>query len=57
MNHSINLNIHYTMPDNLWERINEVYASMRYWAEEEKGSCWKAENIDLTASVEPGGIP
>jgi len=34
-----------------------VYASMRYWAEEEKGSCWKAENIDLTASVEPGGIP
>ena len=54
--HDINLNIHYTMPDNLWKKLSEVYASMPYWAEEEKSPCWRAENIDLMASVEPSGI-
>lgn len=56
MNHSINLNIHYTMPDNIWEKVSRVYASMRYWAGDKKGPCWKAENIDLAVSVEPGGL-
>ena len=54
--HDINLNIHYTMPDDLWKKLSEVYASMPYWAEEEKSPCWRAENIDLMASVEPSGI-
>lgn len=56
MNHSINLNIHYTMPDVLWEKVGGVYASMGYWVGEEKGPCWRAENIDLVASVESGGL-
>lgn len=34
--HDINLNIHYTMSDDLWKKLSEVYASMPYWAEEEK---------------------
>ena len=54
--HDINLNIHYTMSDDLWKKLSEVYASMPYWAEEEKSPCWRAENIDLVASVEPSGI-
>ena len=54
--HDINLNIHYTMPDDLWKKLSEVYASMPYWVEEEKSPCWRAENIDLMASVEPSGI-
>ena len=45
--HDINLNIHYTMPDDLWKKLSEVYASMPYWVEEEKSPCWRAENIDL----------
>lgn len=56
MYHDINLNIHYTMPDHLWKKVSEVYASMPYWAGEENGLYWKAENIDLVVSVEPGGI-
>lgn len=56
MDHDINLNIHYTTPDHLWKKIGEVYASMPYWAADEKTPCWRAEDIELTASVEPGGI-
>lgn len=56
MSHDINLNIHYTIPDHLWEKIGRVYASMPYWTGEQKAPCWKGENVDLTASVEPGGI-
>lgn len=56
MDHDINLNIHYTTPDHLWEKIGEVYASMPYWTAEEKTPCWRAKDIELTASVEPGGI-
>lgn len=56
MDHDVNLNIHYTLPDDLWEKVSDVYVSMPYWAGNEQGPCWRAENIDLTASVEPGGI-
>lgn len=56
MYHNINLNIHYTMPDSLWEKLGEVYASMPFWAGGEMGPSWKAENIDLAVSVEPGGL-
>lgn len=56
MNYNINLNIHYTMPDTLWKKVGQVYASMPYWTGDEKGPCWRAENIDLSASVEPGGL-
>lgn len=56
MDHDINLNIHYTTPDHLWKKIGEVYASMPYWTADEKTPCWRAEDIELTASVEPGGI-
>lgn len=30
--HEVNLNIHYTAPDEIWEKINSVYESMPYWA-------------------------
>ena len=30
-NHDINLNIHYTAPDDIWEKINGVYENMPYW--------------------------
>lgn len=56
MQHDVTLNIHYTMPDDLWERLGEVYASMPYWAGNEKGPSWRGERVDLKASVEPGGI-
>lgn len=60
MIHNINLNIHYTMPKDLWKKLDEVYSSMPYWAGycvgEQNVPCWKGDNIDLEASVEPSGI-
>lgn len=56
MEHDINLNIHYTAPEEIWDKIGEVYASMPYWAGNENGPQWLGTDINLWASVEPGGI-
>ncbi len=32
MEHNINLNIHYTAPKEIWDKIGEVYQSMPYWS-------------------------
>lgn len=56
MEHDINLNIHYTVPDEYWEKIGKIYSSMRYWAGNENGPRWIGPDIDLWASVEPSGI-
>lgn len=55
-NHDINLNIHYSAPDDIWDRINEVYENMPYWAGADPLPHWIGENIDLIASIEPSGI-
>lgn len=56
MEHDINLNIHYTAPKAVWDKIEKVYESMQYWNGNINGPCWRGENIDLWASVEPSGI-
>ena len=56
MHHDVNLNIHYSAPEEIWEKIGQVYQSMPYWSGNEHGPKWLGENIDLWASVEPGGI-
>lgn len=56
MEHDINLNIHYSAPDDIWEKIGEVYASMPYWSGNENGPHWEGNDIDIWASVEPSGI-
>lgn len=55
-NHDINLNIHYSAPDDIWCRISKVYEETPYWAGDAPLPHWIGENIDLTASVEPSGI-
>lgn len=52
----VNLNIHYTAPEWVWEKVGEVYAAMPYWQGNEGGPHWAGEGIKLHASVEPGGI-
>lgn len=32
MEHDINLNIHYSAPEEVWHRIGNIYKSMSYWA-------------------------
>lgn len=56
MEHDINLNIHYSAPEEVWKKISDVYSSMPYCDENEDLPHWVGENIDLWASVEPGGI-
>lgn len=56
VHHDVNLNIHYTAPDWVWQKISEIYSSMEYWNKTSEFPAWKGENIDLWASVEPSGI-
>jgi len=54
--HDINLNIHYTAPDWVWKKIDEVCKTMPYWNEAPGEPNWKGEGIALSLSVEPGGV-
>ena len=56
MEHDINLNIHYTAPEEVWEKIDMVYTSMPYWAGNKDEPQWVGKDIDLRASVEPSGL-
>lgn len=56
MEQDINLNIHYSAPDEIWQKIGKVYASMPYWAGEQNTPQWKGKDIAIWASVEPSGI-
>lgn len=56
MKYDINLNIHYTAPEEVWIAIEEVYRSMPYWAGYNREVRWTGTEIDLWASVEPSGI-
>lgn len=56
MEHDINLNIHYSAPVEVWDKIIDVYKSMPYWAGNDKEIKWIGEGIDLWTSVEPSGI-
>ncbi|MDE7262075.1 MAG: hypothetical protein K2N78_08480 [Oscillospiraceae bacterium] len=55
MRHDVTLNIHYSAPDEIWERVGNVYRAMPYWAGTTPAK-WIGEDIDLWASVEPGGV-
>lgn len=55
MIHDVCLNIHYSAPKEVWEKISVVYRSMPYWCNDNYPH-WVGDNIDISASVEPGGI-
>lgn len=60
MHHDINLNIHYSAPEDVWLKIYDVYKTMPYWCGDDKHTGqtgeWSGKDIDLYVSVEPGGI-
>ena len=43
MEHNINLNIHYSAPQEVWQKIGDVYESMQYWTKSEDTSRWIGE--------------
>ena len=53
---TVNLNMHYSAPPEVWKKISRVYASMPYWAGDEQQARWLAKDIDVWASAEPGGL-
>ena len=55
MNHNINLNIHYSAPEEVWKKIDDIYRVMPYWSEKEDCPHWIGADIDLWASVETSG--
>lgn len=60
--HSINLNIHYSIPENLWNKVIDVFKSMPYWIESnarnEECLFWydAKDCVELYCSVEPSGV-
>ncbi len=56
MEQDVNLNIPYSAPLYIWDKIGEVFASMPYWNGKEEGLRWTGPDIDLWASAESGGI-
>ncbi len=56
--HDVTLNIHYTVPKNLWKKVVEVFHSMPYWSGKNCNAeaMWTGDNIELYYSVEPGGL-
>lgn len=60
--HDVNLNIHYTIPKELWDKVIEVFSTMPYWIEDKQNrdDClfWYDDDecVELYCSVEPGGI-
>jgi hypothetical protein len=53
---NVNLNIHYTAPDWVWKKLDEVYKSMPYYDSASPYPKWEKEGFLIEASVEPSGI-
>ncbi|MDL2302327.1 hypothetical protein LJC58_08230 [Lachnospiraceae bacterium OttesenSCG-928-D06] len=56
MEQDVNLNIHYSAPEEVWSKIYEVYKTMPYWTGNDKEVKWIGKDVDLWISVEFGGI-
>ncbi len=56
MEHDINLNIHWSAPDEVWDKIGKVYSEMPHWNGNDQKPQWIGENIDLWVSCEPSGL-
>lgn len=43
MEHDVNLNIHYSDPEEVWKKIDSVYRTMPYWSGREDSPHWLGE--------------
>ncbi len=61
MHQSITLNIHYTLPEETWQKVSDIYPQMPGWIGYPDGGCpyWFGMDKDakhLVASIEPSGL-
>lgn len=56
--HNHNLNIHYSMPKELWEKLGQLYSDMPHWKGFIDGAprWYDCEEKLIVASVEPSGL-
>lgn len=56
--HNANLNIHYTAPKEIWEKLHQLYMELPYWNGYVDGTpTWYGANGKcISASVEPSGL-
>ena len=58
--HNHNLNIHYTAPKEIWEKLQKLYQEMPHWKENygETDATWYAEGDGklIEACVDPSGL-
>ena len=59
-NHQCNLNIHYTIPEDEWNKITSIYTEMPYQLGFIGGAGWRygteTEDKHISVSVEPSGL-
>ena len=59
-NYDVTLNIHYSLPDEYWKKLNSVYKTMPFWIGYINGiPYWYGDDSNdktISASVEPGGL-
>ena len=53
---NVNLNIHYTAPDEVWETIKDIYKTMPFYDETSDYPRFVGEDVYIEASVEPSGL-
>lgn len=55
---NVNLNIHYTAPKDVWDRIAEIYREMPHWNGYVDGcpTWYGSDGKRIDASVEPSGL-
>lgn len=56
--HNVNLNIHYSAPAEVWEKLQNIYREMPYWKSTPDGCpTWASEEgYYVEVSVEPSGL-
>lgn len=56
--HNHNLNIHYTAPKEIWDKLNQLYLEMPYWKGFVNGipQWYGVDGKLIEVSVEPSGL-
>ena len=56
MYHDVNLNIHYSAPESIVNKLTAVFSTMPYWCPCKDEPRWIGPNIELVISFEPSGL-
>ena len=52
----VNLNVHYSAPKHIWQKISAVFKSMDYYDESSSVPRWETQDFYVEYSLEPSGM-